>query len=347
MDAATSAAASGIREADVLLEMIGASWMSQAICVACELEIPDHLAGGPRSVTELATDTQCAPSALHRLLRGLASLGLCREESGDRYALTAMGALLQHGADGGVRAWAVWWGRHLWPVWQDLKLSVQSGRSVREQTAGTRGYTHIATDPAAATVFNRAMVELTQLVAGEFVRSYDCSRMKRVVDVGGGHGALLGAILNACPQAEGVLYDLPHAIDSTGAQLAGSALGERLECIAGSFFDSVPAGADLYLLKSVLHNWDDAQAAIILGHCRRAMTADARLVVIERMMPACMQGTMRDRAAVRTDLNMMVGLGGRERTEAELAVLLQNAGLRIALSRPLGPEYRLIECVCD
>jgi hypothetical protein len=329
-----------------LLDMIGASWMSQAICVAAELRIPDLLANGPRTASALAADTQCAPEALHRLLRGLATLGICSEEPDGTYALTSMGALLRSDADDGVRAWAIWWGRHLWPIWQNLQLSVRTGRSVRELASGTTGYGHVESDPAAAAVFNRAMVDLTHLIAGEFVRSYDCSAARRIVDVGGGHGALLSAILAAHPHAQGVLFDLPHAIKNTRAQIAGSALAARLECIEGSFFEGVPEGADLYLLKSVLHNWSDAQAAVILSHCHRAMPAHAKMVLIERMMPERIQGSTRDRASARTDLNMMVGLGGRERTGTELAALLTASRFRVTQSRPLEPEYTQIECVC-
>ncbi len=329
-----------------LLDMIGASWMSQAICVAAELRIPDLLAKGPRTAAALATETQCAPESLQRLLRGLACLGICSEEADDTYALTTMGALLRSDIDDGVRAWAIWWGRYLWPVWQDLQLSIRSGRSVRALARGTTGYAHVESDPAAAAVFNRAMVELTQLVAGEFARIYDFSGARRIVDVGGGHGALLDAILAAQPHARGILFDLPHAINNTRAHIANSAIAARLECIEGSFFDGVPEGADLYLLKSVLHNWSDANSAVILGHCRRAMPAHAKLVLIERMMPEHIHGTTRDRASARTDLNMMVGLGGRERTVSELIALLTASRFRVTQSRPLEPEYTLIECAC-
>lgn len=328
-----------------LLDMIGASWMSQAISVACELELPEHLAAAPQTVAGLAAATQCAAPALERLLRGLATLGLCQALADGRYALTPLGALLCPDAPGGVRSWAIWWGRHLWPVWQELRSSVQTGRSVRAQATGRSGYAHLEADPAAAAVFNRAMVELTQLVAGAFVQRCTLDGVRRVVDIGGGYGALLLPLLDAQPQLQGVLFDLPHAVDQARARLAGTALADRCSFIAGNFFESVPGGAELYLLKSILHNWSDAEAGDILYACRRAMAPGARLAIIERALPGPQPDPLTAQAVARSDLNMMVGLGGRERSIAEYLALAEAAGLRVVRVLTLLREYTLIECM--
>lgn len=341
LESSTTDSATAVR----LLDMIGASWMSQAICVAAELHIPDLLANGSQTLDELVIQTQCPRASLHRLLRGLASLGICFEQRDASYSLTPMGSLLRSTASSSVRSWAIWWGRHLWPVWQNLRFSVKTGKSAREHVTGGKGYTHVEADPEAASIFNRAMVELTRLVADEVVRIYDFSAARRVVDLGGGHGALLTTILKAYPTLQGVLFDLPHAIDGMKTQMADIGIASRCEYVAGNFFESVPSGADIYLLKSILHNWDEERAAIILDNCRHAMSRQAKLVLVERMMPEQVKDSAPERALARTDLNMLVGLGGRERTQAEFVALLASTGLRVVRVLPVAPEYTLIEAV--
>lgn len=328
-----------------LLDMIGASWMSQAICVAAELHIPDLLANGSQTIDELAVTTQCSRASLHRLLRALASLGICIEQGDGFFALGPMGSHLRSNSTSSVRSWAIWWGRHLWPVWRNLQSSVRTGKSARELATGRKGYSHLEAEPEAASVFNCAMVELTRLVAREVVCAYDFSAARRVVDVGGGYGQLLTALLEAYPTMHGILFDLPHAIDGAKTRMADTGIAARCDLVAGNFFESVPSGADIYLLKSILHNWDDERTTIILGNCRRAMPSQAKLVLIERVMPERMKESARERALARTDLNMLVGLGGRERTEEEFAALLASSGLRAVKFLPAAPDYTVIEGV--
>lgn len=327
-----------------LLEMIGASWMSKVIAVAAELRIADHLADGAQSVNALAASTQCHPPSLHRLLRALASLDLCRElENGD-FALTPFGELLRANADQAVASWAVWWGKHHWPTWGNLLHSVKTGDSARDLATGQQGYAYIAHDPGAAAVFNRAMVEVTRLIADEVVRVLDFSNAAHVVDVGGGHGVLLGAVLRVHPNMRGTLFDLPHALDGAGALLTAAGVATRTELVAGNFFEAVPGGADVYLLKSILHNWDDEKCADILRSCRRAIPAYAKLALVERIMPARMSVSRINQAVARADLNMLVGLGGRERTAAEFTALLEAAGFQLRRIVPAGLEFSVVEC---
>jgi orsellinic acid C2-O-methyltransferase len=327
-----------------LLEMIGASWMSQTICVAAELRIADLLENGRKNIDDLARATRCQRASLHRLMRALASLGLCAEHAEEFFELTAAGSLLATDARPSVRSWAIWWGRYQWPVWGNLLYSVKTGGSARKLVTGD-GYAHLECDPKAASIFNRAMVELTQLVADEVARVYDFSEARRLVDVGGGYGELLTALLAAYPALHGVLVDLPHAIDGAAARIAHVGVAQRCELVAGNFFDSVPGGGDVYLLKSVLHNWDDGQSSVILGNCRRAMSEKSKLVLVERIMPARMRGSADERAIVRTDLNMLVGLGGRERTEPEFAALLASSGFKAARVLPTTVDFSVIEGV--
>ena len=244
-----------------LLDMIGASWMSQAICVACELRLPELLDQHPCTPSQLAQHTGCDAEALRRLLRGLTAMGLCDEDAVQQtYELTAMGRLLVSGNPMNFRSWALWWGRYLWPVWQDLRGSIETGKSVRERRTGQKGYAHLERDGEAAAIFNASMTEISRYVATAALEKYDFSWARKIVDVGGGYGEFLFQVLDAFPQSQGVLYDLPHAIDVVKAQPRDSSHVSRCHLVTGNFFQSVPAGADLYLMKAILHNWPDERA---------------------------------------------------------------------------------------
>ena len=254
-----------------LVTLINSVWMSRAVFVAAELKIADVLAGGPKSADELARATDCHAPSLHRFMRALVSLALCSEREDGSFELAPLGVFLRADAPDSVRSLALWSGRYLWPLWGSLLQSVKTGRSARSLVAGMDGFDDLEQDEEAATVFNRAMLELTRLVARQVTHAYDFAEMRRIVDIGGGYGALLAAILEAYPDAHGVLYDLPHAIEGARVHLSGAGLASRCELIAGSFFESVPAGADAYVLKSIIHDWDDERSVHILRSCRRAI----------------------------------------------------------------------------
>jgi orsellinic acid C2-O-methyltransferase len=326
-----------------LLELIGASWMTQAITAAAELRIADRLAAHPLTADELAPAVGCHPASLRRLLRALASLDVTREQDDGSFALTDMGALLRSDRQPSLRSWAMWWGHYLWPIWGDLQQSVKSGRSRRELATGRSGYAHLEADPEAAAVFNAAMVELTALSAAELNRAVDFSTARHVIDVGGGYGELLAAILRAHPALRGTLFELPHALAGARARMQQAGVADRCEFVGGDFFESVPGGGDLYLLKSVLHNWDDDKCGVILRRCRQSMRRDARLLLVERVLPQRMRPCAADRAAARTDLNMLIGVGGRERNRAEFALLLGAAGFTATRFVPTPLELSVIE----
>jgi hypothetical protein len=328
-----------------LLDLIGASWMSQVINVAAKLRIADILADSALPVNTIAAQSECHPASLHRLMRALASLGLCDEPEDGCFALTPLGALLRTDAPRSVRSWAIYWGTYHWPVWGNLLHSVRTGGSARELATGQQGYAYIESDPEAAALFNQAMVEVTRLLAADVVRVYDFSGAGHVVDVGGGYGELLTAILCANPGIRGTLFDLPHAIAGAAALVNDAGVAPRCTLVTGSFFDGVPEGGDIYLLKSILHNWDDARAAEILVSCRRAMVKGVRLVLVERIMPARIHNAAADRGVVRADLNMLVGLGGRERTAAEFATLLAESRFEVRAFLPAAVDFNVIEAV--
>ena len=312
-----------------LLALVNASWMTQAAAVAVQLRLPDLLADEPRSVAALARETQCHEPSLSRLLQALTSLDLLTQSAEGAFALTATGTLLRSDVTGSLAAWTVFCGTRSWKTWSLLIESVRSGQSVRKQERGVDGFAHLEEDPEAALLFNRAMVDLTQPIAARIAQLVDFTGVDRIVDVGGGVGALLITILLAHPGMRGVLFDLSHATRLAAERFAAAGVAERCEFAAGSFFESVPSGADAYLLKSVLHDWDDAHSAQILRNCRVAMAANARLLVIERMAPEHYSSSPHDQGIARSDLNMLVGTGGRERTEAGYRAMVESAGFRV------------------
>lgn len=330
-----------------LLELINANWTTQAISVSTQLRLAELLRDRPRSLQELADNTSCHPSSLMRLLRALSSLGVVVEVDEVRFALTDLGALLQHDVPGSLAAWAQFCGTSSWTSWGQLAECVRTGESVRKRRRGADGFDHLQEDGEAALLFNRAMVSLTATVAEAVVRSIDFASTERVVDVGGGFGELLAAVLRAHPQMRGVLFDLRHAMEGARARLEEAGVDARCELVAGNFFDSLPSGADIYLLKSVLHDWGDDRCAVILGNCRRAMGPRARLLVIERILPTRMAVSPHDQAIARSDLNMLIGTGGRERAQEQFRELLRSAGLRHVGSSELSNGYSALEAVAE
>jgi len=326
--------------------MLTGSWKAQALYVAAELRLADLLAAGPLGSVALAAAAGADPASLHRLLRALAALGLCVEEDDGRFALTALGALLREDSPQSLRAWTLWWGKHLWPVWGNLLYSVKTGRSARTLLLGTEGFGHLQKDPEAAATFYRVTVELTRQTADLLLQAYDFSAFGRIVDVGGGHGELLARILRAHGGIAGTLFDLPVAVEGATRAFRQEHpdLLPRCDFFAGDFFEALPPGADAYLLKSVLHDWDDERCARILATCREAMGEHARLLVIEPILPERSAASDLQVTLAQHDLTMLAALGAQERTERAFAALLQAAGLRIARIVPVGPVYSLIEC---
>lgn len=329
--------------AHTLLEHFTANWKTQVIYVAAELRIADLLAEEAKTSEELAALTDTHEPSLRRLLRALGTLDICRELEPGRFAITPMGSLLGTAAPGSLRAWSIWWGGYLWDVWGKLLYSVKTGESGRKLLSGLDGFGHLEQDPAAAAIFNQGLLELTRLTAEGVVGAYDFSGLKRIVDVGGGYGALLAAILRANPAATGVLFDLSHATAGGRRHFEEAGLASRCEFLAGNFFESVPGGADAYVLKSVIHDWDDEKSLQILENCRHAMGEDGRLLLVERVLPDRLEVSEEHQAAARSDLSMLVALAAHERTESQFLALLQSAGLRVARILPVGMTVSVIE----
>lgn len=332
-----------IRNIRSLFAIIQGGAMTKVACVAAELRIPDHLAAGARDAGALALATGAHAPSLHRFMRALVGLGLCVESDDGCFDLTPTGALLRSDAPESLHASAIWYGGRMWETWGNLLHSVRTGESARKLATGTDGFDHLAGDREASQIFNGAMAEMTNLVARELVKCYDFSGLRRIADIGGGHGALLATVLEAYPGMQGLLFDMPHAIAEARARFAGGDPAQRCEFVAGDFFESVPAGVDAYLLKAIVHDWTDAQSTVILSNCRRVMSAQSRLLLIERVRADRARADSLDLAIARADLTMLIGPGGKERTLQEFRDLLDASGFTLARVVSTELEYSVLE----
>lgn len=325
-----------------LRTLIEANWTTQAIAATVRLRLPDLLADGAQTAQALASQASCHLPSMLRLLRALTSISILSEGEDGRFELTETGRLLGTEVPGSMAAWAELCGTSAWVAWSRLADCVRSGLSARKQNSGAGGFDHLVKNDAAALLFNRAMAGLSRPVAASVAAEVDFAGVGRVVDVGGGFGELIAAVLSIHPRVKGVLFDMGHAIGRAHDSLAAAGVADRCELMAGDFFDAVPPGADAYLLKSVLHDWDDEQCTVILGNCAKAMPHNARLLIIERLMPERFEDSPHDRGIARGDLNMLVAQDGRERTLEQYQTLLQAAGLHLKRSLALTSGFDVL-----
>jgi hypothetical protein len=275
-------------------------------------------------VASLAAATGAPQDALARLLRALASVGLFTETEDGRYGLTAAGEWLRS-EDPSLRDLAIALaGPGHWRSLEHVGLTVTTGQPAAPHALGASIWEYYADHPDEAAAFARAMGQISSVVGDEIVRTCELSRFDTIVDVGGSQGVLLARLLREAPSARGVLFDRADVVSGAGPVLAGRGVAGRVEIVAGDFFESVPAGGDLYLLKHILHDWDDERALRILHTCAAAAPPGSTLLVVERLL-----GSGADANAYVADLLMFVMFGGRERTEAEYEALLAAAGYRL------------------
>lgn len=329
-----------------LVEHITACWSTQALYVAVELNLPDLLHEGLADTPSLASRCGCDSDALQRLLRALCTLEVCVERSDGRFDLTPAGSLLRQstaGSAAGLRALALWWGGPMWPTWGKLAYSVRTGDSARARQTGRSHYGFMDGSPAVAELFHETMRAMTQMVAADVARQAFWPEIRTVVDVGGGHGELVAAVLGAHPHLRATVLDRPDAQDGAQRLLQRLGLTARARFQPGDFFQEVPPGADCYLLKSILHNWCDDDCRRVLHRCAQAASPGTRLLLVERIRSERPTTGPRDRALARTDLNMLIGLGGRERKLAEYAGLLRAAGFEVTGVSQAQHEFDLVE----
>jgi O-methyltransferase domain len=314
------------------------------VAATAELGIPDLLARGPRSLDELAGDTGTVPDALVRLLRLGVEVGLLDEPELNRFALTRAGACLS-GQDPttSLRSFAlVQAAPGLYRAWERLADAVRTGRPAFPAAHGMTTWEYFRRHPDEGRLFAEAMGGLTARLAPHVAARCDPSRFRRIVDVGGSHGLLLAGLLAVAPEARGVLFDTPEVVAGAGSALVAQGVADRVELVAGDFFTEVPPGGDLYLLKAVLHDWDDEDAARILTNCHRAAASDSVLLVVEGLIPPGPAGTG-ELLPRLMDLTMLVAEGGRERSRDGYEALLADTGYRLEQVTELDGYWNVLQ----
>jgi hypothetical protein len=327
----------------VLTQLLSQLWKPQAIHVAARLKLAEALVDGPRTVAELAEATGTHAPSLDRLLRGLARIGIFTELDGSRFVNSELSHLLRPDVSGSMYALAMMIADWNWRAWGELLHSVQTGEPGFDKVHGMAMWRYFTErDPAAGVVFNAAMTGLSTAVDAPVAQAADLSEVRAVVDVGGGHGGLLTTLLATYPSIdEGILFDQPHVIDEAQAAF-GPARDGRVRLEAGDFFTAVPAGADAYVMKWILHDWDDAACVKLLTSCRRAMVPHGRVLAAELVVDP----DRSDEFAHFLDLQMLVNLpNGKERTAAQFRALYDAAGLRLTRIIPTASVFSLIEGV--
>jgi hypothetical protein len=309
-----------------MMEMILATWTSQAITVAAELGVADALANGPLPIDNLAAGVGADADALRRLLRALISRGIFRHRRDGRYELNSLANTLLSDAPVSMTWAARFYGsREQRERWTLLVDSVRTGNSVVPALRGKESFDYFADQPELAELYNQTMTSISVLTDATVVAGYDFSTYPTIVDVGGGHGPLLAAILASAPASRGVLYDLPRVVASAPSLLREHNVADRVRIAEGSFFDSIPPGGDAYVLKNIIHDWPDEKAVQILRNVRAAAGARAALLLVEFVIPK----HDRDFPGKWVDLEMLLNLAARERTAAEYRDLLSQAGFRM------------------
>jgi O-methyltransferase domain/Dimerisation domain len=318
-------------------------WISRALYAAAKLGLADKLAGGPASAAELAKATGAQAPALHRLMRLLAGLGILKTESdGRRFALTPLGESLKTGAPGAaLPTLLALAGPMMWQGFGEYMYSLETGKTGFEKAVGMPVFDYLAKHPEDAANFTQAMIGVHGDEPPAVAAAYDFSGFGTVVDVGGASGNMLMAILSRHPGPRGVLFDLPHVVGAAPEGFRARGLGDRVRVEGGSFFESVPAGGDAYVLSHVIHDWSEEQCLTILENCRKAMKPDAKLLLVEMVLPA---GDEMHPGKL-LDLTMLVMPGGQERNEAEYAALLEKGGFRLTRVVPTQSAVSVVEAV--
>ena len=323
-----------------MFEMILGAWRAQGIAVAAELKVADALTDGPLAADELARRVGADPDALARLMRALISEGIFVRRSDGRFALNALGETLRSNAPMSMAGMARFVGHPAHREhWSGLLDAVRTGEAVPPKLRGMIGWDFIAQTPDLAAVFNDAMTSVSEFAVDPVVAAYDFAPYRTIIDVGGGHGRLLAAIIAATPGASGVLYDLPQVVEGAPALLKRYGVADRIRVEGGSFFDGVPEGGDAYVLKNVIHDWPDADAETILSNVRRAAKPGSTLLLVEFVIPD------HDRQFIGkwADMEMLVQVGARERTTEDYRKLYEQAGFQMTRVVPTAGPISLVE----
>jgi len=320
-----------------LNKMIWGFAATQIISVATRWRVVDQFGDGERTPAELAAVLDAPEHTTRRLLRAMAAHGLLTETGPDSFAVAPMGALLRSDDPTSAYRFArMFTDPTMWRAWERLDDGIHTGRTMFDEVFGTDYFDHLKTEPEISAIFNSAMSTMTERIAPLIATSTDFSRFGTVADVGGGSGALLAGILAEHPHLRGMLVDSAAGLAEAPELLAKVGVAQRCTLAESDFFVAVPAGADAYVLKSIVHDWDDERAATILANCRAAMPADGRLVIVEPVLPNVVPAEA-PAGLYLSDLNMLVNVGGRERTLADFEDLCAAAGFTMIDNVPLPP----------
>jgi hypothetical protein len=320
-------------------QMINGYWISQAIYAAAKFGIADLLKDGPKTAGELAGATSTDPDALYRLLRALASVGIFTEGESRRFSLTPLADPLRSDVAGSKRALALMSGDEPFRAWAEIDYSIRTGKVAFDKVFGKPIFDYLGDHPDKARTFDAAMVGVHGRESDAVLDAYDFSVFGVVADVGGGNGSQMTEILKKHSRLKGILFDLPHVIERAKERIQAAGLPDRCQLVPGSFFDAVPEGADAYVMRHIIHDWDEDKCLTILRNCHRAMSPASKLLVIEGVIPPGnepFQGKF-------LDLQMLLIPGGKERTEDEYRTLFERAGFELSRIVPTATEVSIVE----
>lgn len=321
--------------------MITGYWVSQAIYAAAKFGIADLLQDGARSVESLAEETGSNADALYRLLRALASVGVFAEGEPRHFSLTPLAEPLRSNDPHSQRALSMMSGDEQFRAWAEIEYSIRTGDIAFDKVFGKPIFDYLGEHPEKAKIFDAAMVGVHGRESNAVAAAYDFSGVQKVADIGGGNGSQLAGLLRHNPSLRGLLFDLPHVVERAAGQIEADGLADRCECVAGSFFESIPAGADVYMMRHIIHDWDEDKVLTILRNCHQAMSEDSRLLIVESVIPPGNEPF----GGKLLDLVMLLIPGGKERTEDEYRDLLTSAGFELTRVVPTETEISVIEAV--
>ena len=325
-----------------LFDLIQSHRVTAVIYVAAKLGLAELLRDGPQTPGALAKATGADERSLGRLLVALSTIGLCSRTADGGYALTEVGACLDSAAEQSFKGWAIFEAEMLSKSWSGMLETVMTGKTGAELQGFASSFELMGRTPENVDKFNLAMTELTRLVTPDILRCYDFSGISHLMDVGGGSGELLGAIAQQNRKLRGTVFDLPRCAEAAGKHLRQIGVSDRVEFVAGDFFKSVPAVADAIILKSIIHDWNDARSISILRNCHQSLPGGGKLLLVERLMPETPDMADEDKAHAMSDLNMMRGPGGAERTKGQYRELLEQSGFALTAAHPAG-RFNVIE----
>jgi hypothetical protein len=323
-----------------MLKLISGFWISRAVYVIAKLGIPDLIGDQPRTTEELAQATQTNAVALARVIRALVSVGVLAQTIDGKVALTSLSQILRTNVPGSVRWFVISeLGEEHYPAWGDLMHSVKTGEIAFDHAFGMDIWEFFRTHPDNAQLFNDSMSGMTAVANQAILAKYDFSPIKKLIDIGGGHGGLITSILQANPNMEGTLFDAAVVIEGAIKRLEAAGVSDRCRTVAGNFFKEVPAGADGYILKWIIHDWDDERATTILKNIRSGIASDGRVLIADVVLPE----TSEPHFGKFFDLNMLVMTGGKERTATEFERLLQHSGFQLTNIVHTDSPFSIVE----